>query len=75
MTPTTIAKRISPMLATDDMEKTILFYQDVLGFAATMKSPHYSIIERDGQTIHYRLADRRVERLIGTLHELFCKGP
>ncbi len=56
MTPSTVAKRISPMLATDDMEKTIVFYQDVLGFAATMKSPHYSIIERDGQTIHFQKA-------------------
>jgi catechol 2,3-dioxygenase-like lactoylglutathione lyase family enzyme len=56
MTGTSIAQRFSPMLATDNMEKTILFYQNVLGFAPTMKSPEYSIVERDGQTIHFEKA-------------------
>ena len=28
---------------------------------------------REGQTIFYRLADRRVTRLIGVLHELYCE--
>ena len=27
---------------------------------------------RDGQTIHYRLADPRVETLLATLYQLFC---
>lgn len=53
---TSVAKRISPMLATADMEESILFYQRVLGFAPTMKSPDYSILERDGQTIHIQKA-------------------
>jgi len=53
---TSIAKRISPMLATADMEETILFYQSVLGFASTLKSQDYSILERDGQTIHIQKA-------------------
>lgn len=56
MITTPRAKRISPMLATANMEETILFYQDVLGFAPTMKSPEYSIMERDGQTIHFQKA-------------------
>ena len=56
MTLTPIAKRISPMLATADMDETILFYRDVLGFIPTMKSPDYSILERDGQTIHFQKA-------------------
>jgi len=51
-----MAKRISPMLATDNMEETILFYQSVLGFTPTMKSPEYLIVERDGQTIHFHKA-------------------
>jgi catechol 2,3-dioxygenase-like lactoylglutathione lyase family enzyme len=51
-----IAKRISPMLATANMDETILFYQDVLGFTPTMKTPDYSIVERDGQTIHFQNA-------------------
>jgi len=49
-------KRISPMLAVADMEATISFYESVLGFAPTMKSPEYSILERDGQTIHFMKA-------------------
>ncbi len=56
MITTPRAKRISPMLTTANMEETILFYQDVLGFAPTMKSPEYSIMERDGQTIHFQKA-------------------
>ncbi len=38
------------------MEETILFYQSVLGFTPTMKSPEYLIVERDGQTIHFQKA-------------------
>jgi ArsR family transcriptional regulator len=29
---------------------------------------------REGKAIYYRLGDRKVEQLIGTLHEMFC-GP
>jgi predicted enzyme related to lactoylglutathione lyase len=56
MITTSRAKRISPMLAAANMEETILFYEGVLGFAPTMKSPEYSIMERDGQTIHFQKA-------------------
>jgi len=51
------AKRISPMLAVADMEATLAFYTDVLGFTAMTKSPAYSILERDGQTIHFQKAE------------------
>ncbi len=51
-----IAKRISPMLATDNMEETILFYQNVLGFTPTVKSQEYLIMERNGKTIHFQKA-------------------
>ena len=51
-----VAKRISPMLAAADMEETLAFYQEVLGFSPIMKSPDYSIVERDGQTIHFQKA-------------------
>jgi catechol 2,3-dioxygenase-like lactoylglutathione lyase family enzyme len=44
------------MLAVADMAETISFYEDVLGFVPTMKSPAYSIMERDGQTIHFQKA-------------------
>ena len=44
------------MLAVADMDETIAFYQDVLGFTTIMKSLEYSIVERDGQTIHFMKA-------------------
>jgi len=56
MTAAYTAKKISPMLAVADMEETLGFYQEVLGFTARMKSPEYAIVERDGQTIHFMKA-------------------
>ena len=47
-----VAKRISPMLAVADMDDTISFYENVLGFKAARKSPQYSVLECNGQTIH-----------------------
>ena len=45
-------KRISPMLAVEDMDATLRFYTDILQFESVMKSPTYSIIGQDGATIH-----------------------
>ncbi|WP_433964721.1 VOC family protein [Tunturiibacter gelidiferens] len=56
MSPATTAKRISPKLVVADMEETLTFYREVLGFTLTMQSPEYSIVERDGQTIHFQRA-------------------
>ena len=56
MTASYTARNISPMLAVADMEKTLAFYHDMLGFNAMMKSSEYSIVERDGQTIHFMKA-------------------
>jgi hypothetical protein len=51
-----IAERISPILVAANMEETLASYQDVLGFTPKLKSPEYSIVERDGQTIHFQEA-------------------
>jgi catechol 2,3-dioxygenase-like lactoylglutathione lyase family enzyme len=56
MSVTYTAKKISPMLAIANMEETLAFYQDVLGFKPMRKSSDYSIVERDGQTIHFMQA-------------------
>jgi catechol 2,3-dioxygenase-like lactoylglutathione lyase family enzyme len=55
------------MLAVSDMEKTLAFYEDVLGFVPTMKSAEYSIVARDGQIIHFMKAasDDVMKRLRG----------
>ena len=50
------AKKISPMLAAADMEVTIAFYEEVLGFSVYLKSAEYSILQRDGHTIHFMKA-------------------
>lgn len=56
-TPTpTIAKRISPMLASDDLSQTKHFYEKVLGFKPVLDAPAYLVLERDGQTIHFQSA-------------------
>jgi catechol 2,3-dioxygenase-like lactoylglutathione lyase family enzyme len=55
-TATYTAKRISPMLAVANMEETLAFYTNVLGFSEVMKSPDYAILQRDGQTIHFMKA-------------------
>ena len=52
----TVAKKISPMLAVANMEETLSFYEEVLGFKPMRKSPGYSIMDRDGQTIHFQKA-------------------
>jgi catechol 2,3-dioxygenase-like lactoylglutathione lyase family enzyme len=53
---TTIARRISPMLAVSDIDETLAFYRDVLGFSQAMKSDAYLIMEREGQTVHFQKA-------------------
>jgi catechol 2,3-dioxygenase-like lactoylglutathione lyase family enzyme len=56
MAATYTVQKLSPMLAVADMEETLAFYHDILGFTAMMKSPEYAIVERDGQTIHFMKA-------------------
>jgi len=71
--PTT-AVRISPMLATDDMDASLCFFQAVLGFTPALKSPAYSIIARDGQTIHLqRAADEEVMKSMREHTEIYIE--
>src|ERR1022692_998846 len=56
MADPSMVKRISPMLAVAHMEESLAFYQDILGFTTVLKSPDYSIMDRDGQTIHFQRA-------------------
>jgi catechol 2,3-dioxygenase-like lactoylglutathione lyase family enzyme len=71
---TTTAKRISPMLAVAEMDETIAFYQDILGFRPTLTSPEYSIVERDGQTIHFmKAASEEVMRCVRGHTEIYIE--
>ena len=39
---------------------------------ALMRAEGLVATRREAQTIHYRVADRRAERVVEVLHELFC---
>jgi catechol 2,3-dioxygenase-like lactoylglutathione lyase family enzyme len=68
------ARKISPMLAAADMEQTLRFYHEVLGFHDLMKSPAYAIIERDGQTIHFmKAASEEVMRCVRGHTEIYLE--
>ncbi len=74
MTATYAAKKISPMLAVADMEETLSFYHDILGFTPVMKSPEYSIVQRDGQTIHFmKAASEEVMRCVRGHTEIYIE--
>jgi predicted enzyme related to lactoylglutathione lyase len=74
MTTIYTAKKISPMLAVADMKETLVFYHDILGFTAKIKSPEYSIVERDGQTIHFmKAASEEVMRCVRGHTEIYIE--
>lgn len=67
-------KRISPMLAVADMEETLEFYTTVLGFTVTMRSEEYSIVDRDGATIHFmKAADESVMAAVRGHAEIYIE--
>jgi len=39
---------------------------------ARLRAEGFVTTRREGQTIHSRIADPRVSRLIGALHDIFC---
>ena len=72
--PVSRVKRISPMLAVADMEETLEFYATVLGFTVTMKSAEYSIVNRDGATIHFmKAADESVMAAVRGHTEIYIE--
>lgn len=53
-------QQIAPQFFTTDMQATLDYYRDQLGFACEgtwLDPPVYAIVVRDGQHIHFRLAD------------------
>jgi catechol 2,3-dioxygenase-like lactoylglutathione lyase family enzyme len=44
-------KTLAPILATDDMDRSVRFYVDVLGFTCGMQTPGYSNLYRDAVRI------------------------
>ena len=74
MNPSSSVLRISPMLATANMDETLVFYQEVLGFSPVRCSPSYSIVQRDGLTIHFqRAGDEEVLRCMREHTEIYIE--
>ena len=62
------------MLAVADMHETILFYCNILGFSIQMQSDDYSIISRDGSTIHLmKAATEEVLRCVRGHAEIYLE--
>lgn len=62
------------MLVVADMEETLGFYKDVLGFNVVMRSAEYAIVERDGQTIHFmKAASEEVMRCVRGHTEIYIE--
>jgi catechol 2,3-dioxygenase-like lactoylglutathione lyase family enzyme len=62
------------MLAVADMEETLAFYRDILGFTPTITSAEYAIVERDGQTIHFmKAASDEVMRCVRGHTEIYIE--
>jgi predicted enzyme related to lactoylglutathione lyase len=62
------------MLAVADMQETISFYHDVLLFEIEMQSPEYSVLSRDGATIHLmKAADESVMACVRGHTEIYIE--
>ncbi len=62
------------MLAVANMEETDAFCQSVLAFTPTVMSPDYSIVEGDGQTIHFmRAASEEVMKCVPGHAEIYIE--
>lgn len=67
-------RRISPKVVTGDMEGTVAFYRDVLGFTPELKTPEYSVLARDGQAIHFgTVASEEVRKIVGEHTEMYME--
>lgn len=51
------AKSLSPIIPVADMRRSIAFYTEVLGFEIARQSGDYSILTKDGASLHLTLAD------------------
>jgi catechol-2,3-dioxygenase len=73
MTSTTSAKprltSLAPQFLVDDLERTIAYYRDVLGFAfGEPWNGFYAIGHRDGLELHFKQAPKnQAERQIGAI--------
>ena len=53
------AERLSPIIAVADIEKSIRFYADVLGFETALRMDGYAILARETASLHLTLAENQ----------------
>lgn len=64
-------------------EANVTSLGEAVGLSQSALSQHLAIMReqnlltyrREGQTLWYRIADPRIERLLATLHDLYCPSP
>lgn len=64
-------------------EANVTALADAVGLSQSAVSQHLARMREEGlvatrreaQTIWYRIADPRIERVLATLHELYCRQP
>jgi DNA-binding transcriptional ArsR family regulator len=74
-------KRLLTLCQLMEGERSVGHLAELVGLSQSALSQHLNrlrqdkLVEtrRDGQTIYYRLADKRVEAMIRLLYEQFCK--
>ena len=65
----------------EEGEATVSALAEAVGLSQSALSQHLARLRaeeivtfrRDGQTLWYRVADRRIESLLATLHKLYCQ--
>lgn len=64
-------------------EANVTSLGEAVGLSQSALSQHLAVMReqglvsfrRDGQTLWYRITDARIERLLSTLHDLYCPAP
>jgi catechol 2,3-dioxygenase-like lactoylglutathione lyase family enzyme len=49
--------RAVPVLPANDVDETVGFWRDALGFSEVFRSREYGIVERDGTAVHFFPSD------------------
>lgn len=61
-------------MSVNDLAEAVGLSQSALSqHLAKMRDEGIVTYRRDAQTLWYRIADERIERLLGVLHELYCR--
>jgi ArsR family transcriptional regulator, virulence genes transcriptional regulator len=61
-------------MSVGDLNAAVTLSQSALSqHLAKLRTEGLVATRREGQTIHYRIADKRVGQLVSALHDIFCR--